>query len=307
MNAAHRIAPWLEALLVAVTALGLGASFGWNWAIGGHTCYLPLSLHFSDPSLLARDWYVTETTQYHPAYGYLGELLLSLSPNGWAFGIAQTLTIAAAAAGLYALARVLAGPRLALATYLVLTTIGFVTRWRGPGTTYVFDGVFQPSGVSSLFLVLAFAPFVQGRYLLSGMLLGLAGLFHLNLLVLGMGAFGLAHLFLGRAGLARRLAAQLALPAVVGAGFLPMMLRANQAPAGADVANWVFTHARNAHHFMLGRQWTSVPSLRRLGARGARRALAGGAAWGSAVQAHPFAERRLRRRHLGGPHRHGAA
>jgi hypothetical protein len=145
---------------------------------------------------------------------------------------------------------------LALPTYLAVLALAVVTRWRGPGTSYVFDGVFQPSGVSSAFLLLAFPAFVGGRFLVSGALLAFSGLFHVNVLVLGCGAFGCAHLVLGREGLVRRLALQLGLPALVLAGFLPMVLRASDAPAGFEVAQHVFTHARNAHHFVLGRQWT---------------------------------------------------
>jgi len=246
----------VEPALVILGAIAFALSFGWNFAIGGHTCYLPLSLRLADPELFARDWYLNDTTQYHPAFGQLGRLLFGISSSGWAFGIAQTVTVAVAATSLYFLARLLVPRNLALASYFALLAFGFVTRWRGPGTTYVFDGVFQPSGVSSAFLLLAFPLFVGGRFLASGALLGLAGLFHVNVLVLGCGAFGCAHLLLGKEQLVRRLALQFALPALVLALFLPMVLRASGAPAGFEAAQHVFTHSRNAHHFLLGRQWT---------------------------------------------------
>ncbi|HEY3498491.1 MAG TPA: DUF6798 domain-containing protein [Polyangiaceae bacterium] len=245
----------LELLAVGTIALAYAMSLGWNFGTGGQSTYLVLSLRILDSGLLARDWYATDTTQYHPAFALLGAGLFAIDSSGWAFALGHTLLVAATMTGLYFALRLTAGQRLALPAYSILMAFGFATNWRGPLMTYVFDGGLQPSGVSSALLLLSVTPFLRERYLKSSILLALSGLFHLNLLLLSCAAFAFAHLLLGRQGLARRLALQLALPALVFAGFLPTLLRSLASPPGFELARRVFVEARNPHHFAVANEW----------------------------------------------------
>jgi hypothetical protein len=97
--------------------------------------------------------------------------------------------------------------------------------------------------------LLAIGAFLGGRWLLSGIALAVAGAFHVNYLVLGIGAFGFAQLLLGARGLVRRGALQLALPLGVLALNLPVLLDVASAPGAAESAR-IFMFIRAPHHYL---------------------------------------------------------
>jgi hypothetical protein len=241
-----------EAAGVAVAlavAFAFALSFGLNFGTGNQTSYLLAAVHRRDPTLLRRDWFVTETTQYHLVYTQLGAALLELDPSGWLMAVLNLLLVTGAGLALYAMCRVLAGPRGALASFFLTMAFAFAKHWPGPLMTYVFDEAFQPSGLSSAFLIGAAAAFVAGRFGWSGVLLGVSAVCHLNMLVLALPAFALAQLLLGREAIARRLAMQLTWAAAAALPFLPMMLRANMPVPNADFARHVWLVIRFPHHF----------------------------------------------------------
>ncbi len=241
-----------EAAGVAVAlavAFGFALSFGLNFGTGNQTSYLLAAVHHRDPSLLGRDWFVTETTQYHLVYTRLGAALLTLDPSGWLMAVLNLLLVTGAGLALYVMCRVLAGPRGALPSFFLTMAFAFAKHWPGPLTTYVFDEAFQPSGLSSALFIGAAAAFVAGRFGWSGVLLGLSAVCHLNMLVLVLPTFAVAQLLLGRKGSARRLALQLPWAAAAALPFLPMMLRANLPVPHADFARHVWIVIRFPHHF----------------------------------------------------------
>lgn len=201
------------------------------------------SLKLLHPELYKNDWFVAHTTAYHPAYEYLVAALLAIDKSGWSVAITQVLIITTAAMCLYCLLRLIAGRRYALASFLLLIAVSFVTRMHSLGTSYVEDHIMQPSSIGSLGFVAAIVAFVAGRWRLSGVLLGVGGLFHVSYLVLGFGVFGLAQLILGREGLMRRLLAQLALSALVVLIFLPMILKSAGSPL-AEEGRRIFFNVR---------------------------------------------------------------
>lgn len=237
--------------VASVVALAFALSFGLNFGIGNQLMYLSSALRRVDPTLLRRDWFVTQTTQYHLVYTRLGAGLLGLDKSGWVMALVYLGLVTAVGVALYAACRVLAGQRGALPSFFLTMAFAFAGHWQGPLTTYVFDGTLQPSGLSSAFLLGGAAAFVTGRFGLSGFLLGVAAFCHLNLLVLILPVFGLAHLLLGREHLGRRLALGLAWVVLAALVFLPMFLRANTAVPDAALARHVLTLVRAPHHFDL--------------------------------------------------------
>lgn len=238
-----------EVAVASAVAFAFALSFGLNFGIGNQLMYLSSALRRLDPTLLGRDWFVTQTTQYHLAYTRLGAALLGVDRSGFVMAVAYLALVTAAALALYAACRALAGPRGALASFFLTMTFAFAGHWQGPLTTYVFDGTLQPSGLSSAFLLGGAAAFVVGRFGVSGVLLGVAGLFHLNLLVLILPVFGFAHVLLGRQRLARRLALGLGWVVLAGLLFVPMFLRANASVPDAALARHVLTMVRAPHHY----------------------------------------------------------
>lgn len=232
-------------------ALAFALTFGFNFGIGSQVCYLVPSLRLLDPSLFVNDWYATRATHYHPVFAYLAAPLLAVDPDGWALSLGSTVAVTVAALCLYSALRASAGPRLALPAFLLLVTFAMLTRTRGPLHTYVFDEVFQPWTLASAALIAAVPFFVRERFFAAGACAAASMAFHLSLVPLLFAGFGLAQMLLGRIGLGKRLAVQLALPALVLTAFLPLMLRATRAEPGAEWARDVFLYVRNGHHFAL--------------------------------------------------------
>jgi len=246
------------ALLVSAA---FAASFGFNFGVGNQVSYLLPSLRLLEPALLSRDWFATETTLYHPLFARLGAALLGLDRHGLAVALTFTLLVTLAGLVLCALARTLAGPRAGPAAFLLAMAIAFVTRTAGPAVTYVFDSTLQPSTLSSAFFLAAAASFASGRFALSGALLGLSGLWHLNLLVLSAPAFALGQLLLGRRELGRRLLLQLAPSLLAWLWFAPTLLGALAPVANAAFARHVFMVIRAPHHFVIRDQLTAFLPL----------------------------------------------
>src|SRR5438067_13602038 len=49
---------------------------GYQFGRSNHTVYLLDALHRSDPALLARDWFTTQTFQYHAIFGLITRALM---------------------------------------------------------------------------------------------------------------------------------------------------------------------------------------------------------------------------------------
>lgn len=239
------------AAIVVLASMLFAVSFGFSFGNGNHEIYLLPSMKLLDPELYTRDWTFTHATHYHHAFVYLGALLYSLDPRGWGVGLGLTVTVFGGTLALFALCRSLVGTRLGLPSFLLLVSVLMLTRTTGPGGAYVFDGLLQPSAVASALLLGAAAGFVAGRYKLSGVLLALSGLFHVNLLVLSAGAFGLSQLALGRERLVRRLLEQLGPVCLVMLPFLPLLFGSMQPGTDAKLAREIYLYVRAPHHFVL--------------------------------------------------------
>ncbi|WP_437299028.1 DUF6798 domain-containing protein [Sorangium sp. So ce426] len=253
----QRLAPLLRelpaALIALVVSICFGLSYGVNYGVNNQTSYLLGALRLLDPSVLAKDWYATGAANYHPAFSYVGWLLLAIDRGGAAVGWGLVVTAALGAMCVYWLAvELLKQRRLALATFLLVMAIAFVTRTDSVAVSYIFDFTLQPSTLGSLFLLAALPPLVAGRTLLSGVFLGLSGLFHANYLVLGIGTFGLTQLLLGwRDGwkdLARRIAMQVGPAIAVFLLLSPLILRSVRSPDAAFAQEILF-NIRAPHHY----------------------------------------------------------
>ena len=239
----------LPSFLIALMAsIGFGVSYGFNYGSDNQTAYFLGSLRLTDPALLTRDWYAQGPANYHPIFAYVGYVLLRFSHIGWGVGVAMVLTAIVGAMCMYRLLLDLVEPRVALPAFVLLACLMTLTRTSSVAASYVFSWIIQPSTVSSMLLLLAIPPFVRGKWLASGVWLGLAGLFHANFLVLGIATFGFSHLLLGRKELPRRLALQLGASLVAGLILAPLMLRSTASPDAARAQDILFT-IRSPHHY----------------------------------------------------------
>jgi len=254
-GAAARFALGAELAVVFALSICFGVNFGFNYGVNNQVAYLLPSLRVLDSGLYQNDWFAMHCTHYHPAFKYLGALLIALNARGWGIAVALVVVVAAGMASTYWLMRELLGRRLAFAAFALLLATAFASQTRGPALSYVFDGILQPSTFGSAAFLGAVAFFVAGRYLASSLLLGLSGLFHANYLLLFGAGFGVAHLLLGTGELRRRLVRQFAVPAVIFALFLPMMIStASGGGAGAALGRQIYFEVRGPHHYIIANQ-----------------------------------------------------
>jgi hypothetical protein len=246
----------LSIAVAALASLAFGWAYGFTYGVNNQTCYMLHGLRLLDPGLFANDWYTSQTLNFHPTFGYLAWLLLAIGGRGgWAVGIADVVAAAGGAFCVYWTARSLLPGPVALAAFLLTITTMVVTGTRELADSYVFDPIFQPSTVASLAFIAAIPPFVRGRWLLSGVMLAISGLFHANYLALGLVAFGIGHLLLGVEDLKSRSLENRALrqlgPSVVALLILsPLFLKAAGGSA-ADVARaqHILFDIRGPHHY----------------------------------------------------------
>lgn len=235
--------------LAFVSACVFALSFGLNYGVDNQTTYLLDALRVVSPGTLDADWYAAHTTHYHPVFTYLAALLLKANAHGWGIAIAEVVVTVIGMLFTYWAVLELCGRRLAPGAFLLLVCFTYLTRTAGPGASYVFRGLFQPSALGSLGLLSALPFFLRGRYLASGVCLALGGIFHANFLLLSFPLFGLAQLLLGTRGLIRRTSQQLG-PACVSLLLLAPVIFAAVGSTDGGAARDLFLHMRLPHHFV---------------------------------------------------------
>ena len=234
--------------VVALAALAFAASFGLYWGDDNQLVYFLKSLVLTDGSLLHKDWFTNQTTQYHRVFIYFGALLLKLNKQGWVVALTQSSFVLLGALVIYRLVKRVAGPVLGVSAYLLLLSILFITRTSSVGTSYLFDHILQPSTMGALGSIAGTLFFVEERWFASGLCLALGGAFHANYLVLSYPIFGLAHLALGFKGLKQRLIGQFAPLLVVTLLLSPLLLAASHTKASPEAQEILF-RIRSPHHY----------------------------------------------------------
>lgn len=253
-------------------AIVLGISLGLNYGASNQLYYLLPSLAEANPGILTRDWLVTETKHYHPAFGVLGTWLIRADPSGWLVALASVVVIAFVGIFLARLARTFDSRGWFVATLLVLASC-VVSRTMGPGGTYVISRTFQPSALGALGLVVGAFFFTTRRYWKCGVALGIGGAFHANYLLLGILSFGLAGVFDTIAeerrpafrtfclGAWRNLTPTLVPSLVVLVWMLPMIMESSSGP-DADLVQRIYQDVRGPHHYVVAQFWRDfVPWL----------------------------------------------
>ncbi|HKO47122.1 MAG TPA: DUF6798 domain-containing protein [Polyangiaceae bacterium] len=243
-----RLARAFEYGAVALAAIAFAASYGLTYGYDNQLVYFLKALTLTDQSLLRSDWFTYQTTQYHRVFSYLGAFLLELNEQGWAVAITQFLLVLLGGLAIYRLVKRVAGARLALASYLILLSILFITRTSSVGTSYLFDTILQPSTLGALGSVAGTLFFVEERWFASGLCLAAGGAFHANYLVLAYPIFGLAHLALGFKDLPRRLIAQFSPLFAITLLLSPVLLAASHTQASPEAQEILF-RVRSPHHY----------------------------------------------------------
>jgi hypothetical protein len=163
-------------------------------------------------------------------FGWLFQSLYRIDPDGAIAILASHLVVTLATYA--AMAWLVSAFTRDVRAFVILAAFCTLTMGRAMGGSYLLAGYVQPQSIATVGWIVAMAALVRQRYLIAGASLALAGLVHVNFLVLGIGLFTLAALArrdATRWDFVRLLVPQL----VVLACFLPDLLAASGPSADA--------------------------------------------------------------------------
>ncbi len=283
-------------LILTGLAVLLGVSYGLSYGASNQLYYLLPALKHLHPELLQRDWVVSSSHNYHPAYGWLSFWIMKLDAGGALMAILSVATVVSGVFLSVRLVRTLSERSWFLSAVLIVA-LCMATRTAGPGGTSVYTGIFQPSSLGVVGFLAAAVAWARGRPWHVGWCLAFAGVFHANYLVLSLAAFGCASLVYGAVrasrpghGPLREWGAStlgcVGPPLLALAWLFPLIWATAQSPLAAE-ANRLYQDVRGPHHYDVARFWpTFVPWM-------AWQALGMGSLWDRRKQWGEPAERLL--------------
>ncbi len=183
----------LAILLAFLPVLSIGASYGWG---DNHSTYLIEGLKMAHPEMWLNDWWVNETIHYHTFFSYFVSLLETAGILTPAIALANVLVVFGSFYLVYLIIREAIRDN-ALQTFAaVILLFVFLHATKSVALTFFFIDSFQPSSFGVLGYLLGMYFFIRGRYLYSGLSVGIFSLFHANFLLLAFPLFGLAQLLI---------------------------------------------------------------------------------------------------------------
>lgn len=152
---------------------------GYQFGQSNHYVYLLDALRQHDPSLLANDWFTTQTFQYHAVFGQLTGLLMSVGLLEPGFLVGQIALVVAFHISWLGIVLALRG---SARTYLVSVLLYYLSAGgTGLGVYQFFqDNAFLPSNVANVALLCGIAQWIRGHKRSAALGFALAGMFHLN-------------------------------------------------------------------------------------------------------------------------------
>ena len=210
--------------------------------------YLMQGLASLYPELWRKDWFVQDTFHYHDNFSLIVQLLGQAGDISWNMAVANILVVALTIFAVSQLLRALTPKHFVLPS-LILFLLITIDQTVSVAFSALQYNILQPSSLGAMFTVVALLLFVQGRYLLSGVALGLGGYYHSNFLLIGFVYFGLAHLLLGRNKFVLRVVKQFGLSLIVLALVLPFLLSMASSEHSKEAAE-VFLKLRSPHHYV---------------------------------------------------------
>ena len=244
----------MKTVALIVVAVALTLAYTQAYGALNQATYLLDPLHRAMPELYHRDWFVG-TPPYLPVFGWIVRWLYAIDPAGSiAILVVHVIVTVATYAGLYRITiAVSPGAR----TALIVAGFMTITMGLSMGGSYILGNYFQPSSLATVGWMFAIAALVRRRWLACGIAAALAGAFHANFLVLGIGLFPLAAIAIQRVSL-RDVALLLAPQLVLLAFFLPQLIGA-AGPSHEAVNLLIKFHA--PIHYDPHRQVWAIPEL----------------------------------------------
>jgi hypothetical protein len=166
---------------------------GYQYGGGNHSVYLIAPLRQVHPELLKNDWWATQTLQYHVVFTNLTAGLMRLGIERPAFLVMYLgLVVLMHLAWL----RLVVGLGFDSRVYLFSVLLYYLSAGGTGLGSYQFlqDSSFLPGNVANVAMLWGFVTWIEGRVWPAAIWLAVAGLFHLNHGLVGVGFWGVAIL-----------------------------------------------------------------------------------------------------------------
>ena len=228
---------------------------GYQFGQSNHSVYLIDALRRADPTLLANDWFYTQTLQYHSVFGWVAAFLLKLGILEPAFLTIYLGLIAAMHTAWRSLMLAIGGDDRA---YLLSAILYYISAGGIGLGTYQFlqDSAVLASNIANVAMLCGIAAYVRGRWLTAAAGLSLAGLMHANHAVVSMLLWTVFAVARNRAVLTRWFETRFMLASVVvAAGCLLNLVPAVVAKLGhpgsmpLDQFVDIYVRLRHPHHY----------------------------------------------------------
>lgn len=238
----------LIACLLMPFVLGINA-----YTVANHSTYILPGIMQAEPTLWAFDWYTQVNVHYHILFTYLISMLQQLGVLTPGLLLLQYTFVAATCWLLYKLVQSVTAHAQAI-FYLLLAIFVVCDGTISVGLSYLLSDGIQPSSIAAFGFLWAIVLFIQEKYVKSSVALFIFASFHVNFLLLAFPYFGLAHIFLGKKYLLRRLFEQFTLPLISFLCFVPLILNAQGVTVSSEelkLAYQLMYKVRAAHHYDL--------------------------------------------------------
>jgi hypothetical protein len=239
--------------LAPVTAILVGVAFtlavhGYQFGESNHTVYLLQAIRGIDPQLLTRDWFTTQTLQYHALFGWLTGWLARLGvleAGSLAGYLALCLALHTA---WWSIVRSVGGSELA---YLLSVSLHYLSAGGvGLGSYHlVQDAAFLPSNIANAGLLGGIALHLRGYSRTSAACFGLAGAFHLNYAVVGIALWAFLHLKSAWSAQVLVASALATVPALLNLAFAGLGRPAHHASLPLAEFVEIYVRFRHPHHY----------------------------------------------------------
>jgi hypothetical protein len=250
--------------------------YGYQFGHGNHSVYLLDALRRADPALLTRDWFTTQTLQYHVVFTWAGAALMKLGIIVPAFLMIYLLLVILFHVAVLGIVREAGG---SVGAYLLAVVLYYLSAaGTGLGAYQFFqDSSVLPSNIASVAMLWALWLWSVRQRTWSGVLMGLAGLFHLNFALVGMVLWACLNVWRPRA--AGRSFPIIGTLAAIGPSALNIAFALHSKlsrSGGLPLSEFVQLYAliRHPHHYdalslpiglWIAFAWTVVPALAVLG------------------------------------------
>ncbi len=236
-------------MLVLFVSILLALHHGFTANIGNQNTYFLQGLHYFQPDLFARDWLTNETTHYHPYFSWIVHSLYFITPSGWSFGILNSLLNVISIVYIYKIIETIFKESKPLLIFLIVASFIAAAETYSIGGSYIFSRTFQPSTIATFTFIAGLYYFLNSRYLHSGILLAIGGIFHVNFLILGIPLYGAYHLYQRDKFFIRNSLKQLVPSFIVLLLHLPVIIAASLSP-DATQARYIFQEIHAPQHYI---------------------------------------------------------